>query len=73
MSETTEERWYRWDVWANEGKFDKIIKEFDEMVKNYTKFAVGDLVRRNDALEMVGIEILKTPFKIPEGKEKWKT
>lgn len=55
MTETVSQRWYRWDKLANDGKQSEIIAEFDEMLRKNQKITVGDLVRRDNALEEMGI------------------
>lgn len=61
--ETPEERWKRWDVLIIEQKYIELIKEFDSML-NKGSLKIGDLVRRDDALELIGV--------IPLSREKEK-
>jgi hypothetical protein len=54
--ETTEERWYRWDVLINEKKYIQVVKEFDSLfAKRLSALTFGDLIRRDKALKAVGI------------------
>jgi hypothetical protein len=55
MKETTEQRWYRWDVMINEHKYQEVVQEFDIMLKNRVNPTLGDLVRRDQALELMGV------------------
>jgi hypothetical protein len=55
MIETVEERWFRWDVMMNEDKFEDVVKEFDNMIVRRIRVAVGDLIRRDQCLEELGI------------------
>lgn len=56
--ETTEERWKRWDILINEKKYIEVIKEFDSMLNKKGLLKIGDLVRRDDALELIGVSSL---------------
>jgi hypothetical protein len=53
--ETTEERWLRWDELINKKKYIQLIKEFDSLYAKKVHLTIGDLVRRDEALEFVGI------------------
>lgn len=53
--ESTEERWFRWDKMLNNGKHAEMIEEFDELFKIKRMVVVGDLVRREQALEELGV------------------
>lgn len=53
--ETTEERWKRWDVLIIEQKYTELVKEFDSMLTKKGSLKIGDLVRRDDALELMGV------------------
>lgn len=55
MKETINERWLRWDKLLNNEKPDEVVKEFDGMLRNSDVIVVGDLVRRDQALEMMGV------------------
>lgn len=55
MEETVEKRWFRWDKMMNNGEYQKLIKEFDQMVRNKKHIVVGDLIRRDQALEEIGV------------------
>jgi len=55
MAESVNQRWYRWDKLANDNKHDEIVKEFDEMLRKNIKVTVGDLARRDMALEEMGV------------------
>lgn len=55
MQDIINARWYKWDKWYNNGKFDKIVEEFDQLLKNNEIICAGDLVRRDTALEAMGI------------------
>jgi hypothetical protein len=54
--ETTEQRWFRWDVLINEKKYIELVKEFDLLfAKKTANLTFGDLVRRDQALKALGI------------------
>ena len=54
--ETAESRWFRWDMLINEKKYIQVIKEFDLLITNKkNSLTFGDLVRRDEALEFVGV------------------
>jgi hypothetical protein len=54
--ETTEERWFRWDILINEKQYIQIVKEFDLLfAKKTANLTLGDLVRRDQALKALGI------------------
>lgn len=55
MSESVNERWVRWDKLASNEKHEEIVLEFDRMLKKKEKITVGDLVRRDNALESIGV------------------
>jgi|VirMetMinimDraft_7_1064189.scaffolds.fasta_scaffold09758_7 hypothetical protein len=55
MTETVEERWFRWDVAMNEGNFEDIVREFDNMIVKQVRIVVGDMIRRDECLEELGI------------------
>lgn len=61
MLETLEQRWYRWDKLINEGEALQVVNEFDEMVRTKRKIVIGDMVRKDHALEALGIDSL-SPF-----------
>jgi hypothetical protein len=68
--ETTEERWFRWDKLINEGKYIQLIKEFDSLYAKKENLTIGDLVRRDEALEFIGIpSIVKERVKRQEVKK----
>jgi len=50
-----DERWLKWDKMYNDGQYIEIIKEFDQMLKNKEKIVIGDLLRRDHALQEVNI------------------
>lgn len=54
-SETSEERWLRWDKLLNENKYTEVISEFDSCFNKKERLLVGDLVRREQALEALGV------------------
>jgi len=53
--ETIQERWLRWDKCLNNEQPEIVVEEFDKMLKNKNIIVVGDLVRRDHALEMMGV------------------
>jgi hypothetical protein len=54
--ETTESRWFRWDMLINEKKYIQVIKEFDLLIANKNNsLTFGDLVRRDEALDSIGV------------------
>ena len=53
--ETVTERWVRWDRLINNKKYVQLIKEFDLLLTKKTKLTIGDLIRREEALENIGI------------------
>jgi hypothetical protein len=53
--ETTEERWSRWDKLLNENKYTEVISEFDSSFNKKEQLLIGDLVRREQALEALGV------------------
>jgi len=55
MSETVEERWFRWDVMMNENKFQDVVEEFDSMLAKKVRVVVGDMIRRDQCLEELGV------------------
>lgn len=55
MKETINERWLRWDKLLNDEKPDEVVKDFDRMLRSNKRIVVGDLVRRDQALEMMGV------------------
>jgi hypothetical protein len=59
MKETIEQRWYRWDIMLNDQKYEEVIKEFDYMLKNKQEINLGDLARRDQALESIGVLSIK--------------
>ncbi len=68
MSKKIEERWSRWDKMMNEENYEELVLEFDKMIKNKEKLTFGDLMRRDDALESMGI-ISLSPNAVQ--KRKW--
>ena len=58
MSKELDKRWLRWDIMINEGNYISVIEEFDEIIKNNGRVVMGDLVRRNHALEFMGVASL---------------
>jgi hypothetical protein len=64
MSERIKDRWYRWDVMMNEGNAVEVIKECDAMIRNKQSIVLGDMVRRSQALEMIGVLIFKKDISI---------
>jgi hypothetical protein len=59
MKETIEQKWYRWDKMLNDHKYEEVIKEFDSMLKNKQEVNLGDLARRDQALESIGVLSIK--------------
>lgn len=55
MSESINKRWVRWDKLASDQKHEEIVLEFDRMLKKNEKITLGDLVRRDNALESIGV------------------
>ena len=53
--ETIEERWFRWDKLMNDKKYIQIIKEFDSLYAKKADLKIGDLIRRDEALESIGV------------------
>jgi hypothetical protein len=53
--ETTEERWLRWDGLIIEKKYLQVAKEFDLLFLKKVNLTIGDLVRRDEALELMGV------------------
>lgn len=53
--ETTEERWTRWDKLLNDNKYTEVISEFDSCFNKKEQLLIGDLVRREQALEALGV------------------
>lgn len=54
--ETTEDRWFRWDSLINQKKYFEVVKEFDLLfMKNNDLLTIGDLVRRDEALDFMGV------------------
>lgn len=72
MSKVIEMRWFKWDRLMNENKAAQVVEEFDSMVKSGKKVVVGDVVRREQALEMMDIKTIK-PLKKMIGKKDDKT
>jgi len=69
MSKKIEDRWFKWDVMINEGKNYEVVGEFDRMVKNGDRVLIGDLIRRNQALDLVGVTPMEsTKIKIVKAK-----
>lgn len=48
-------RWIRWDNLLKEKKYIQLIKEFDEMVEKREYLTIGDLIKRDEALESIGV------------------
>jgi hypothetical protein len=55
MSKKIQERWFRWDKLINNKEYKTVVKEFDDMLVKEEEVVVGDLIRRDDALELMGI------------------
>jgi hypothetical protein len=70
MSESVNERWYRWDKLANDKKYGEIVAEFDDMLKKKKKVTVGDLVRRDEALESMGVTSINQAILKRKGHDK---
>lgn len=72
--ETTEERWFRWDTLINEKKYLQVAKEFDLLYAKKVYLTIGDLVRRDEALENMGIfSIVKERVKRQEKVKKYES
>lgn len=69
-TEEIEKRWSRWDDMINKKKYADLVLEFDQMIENREKMTFGDLVRRDDALELMGI-ISLSPNAVH--KRKWQS
>jgi hypothetical protein len=52
-----DKRWLRWDILINEGNYIQVVKEFDKMI-TIEEPLIGDLIRRDDALEYLGVASL---------------
>ena len=65
----TNERWFKWDTLINEGNYQQVVDEFDEMVKKRENVVLGDLIRRDDALELMGIVSL-SPWAVYQRRHK---
>ena len=59
MNETIEQRWYRWDKMLNEERFQEVIREFDSMLRAKKEINLGDLARRDQALDAIGVLSIK--------------
>ena len=72
---TVEERWFRWDKLINSGDYNIVVDEFDLMIKKRERIVFGDLIRRDDALELMGVISLSpnAMFKRKEEKNEFKT
>lgn len=55
MGNVIEFRWFQWDKWYNSGEFGKIVNEFDVLLRQKETICMGDLSRRDSALEAMGI------------------
>ena len=55
MSNEVEERWYKWDILMNKGEFEQVVREFDNMIIKQERLLVGDMIRRDQCLEEMGI------------------
>ena len=55
MSKIIEMRWYKWDRLMINQNAHQVVQEFDEMITKGQRVVVGDIVRRDQALEMMGI------------------
>lgn len=55
MSKIIEMRWYKWDRLMIDQNAHQVVQEFDEMVKKGQQVVVGDIARRDQALEMMGV------------------
>lgn len=66
--ETTEERWYRWDMLIQKGDYYSVVKEFDELLLK-KKVVLGDLIKRDEALDLMGVLSL-SPNAMYNKKEK---
>lgn len=65
--ELPEDRWFRWDNMLNKGEHVLLLKEFDILFNKKKAILVGDLVRREQALEELGvISFNKEKFKKEE-------
>jgi hypothetical protein len=52
---TIEKRYYKWDKLIIEKEYEKVVLEFDKLIKQNKTLTIGDLIRRNDALELMGV------------------
>jgi hypothetical protein len=66
--ETTEERWLRWDTLIAKKDYCTVVQEFDKLLAS-KKVVLGDLVRRDEALELMGVVSL-SPNAMFKRKEK---
>ena len=64
MGETIEERWFRWDVMMNENKFQDVVREFDNMLVKKMRVVVGDMIRRDQCLEELGVISLSSNARV---------
>jgi hypothetical protein len=53
--ETAEQRWSRWDGFLSQSKFVEVVTEFDRCFKAKEHLLIGDLVRRDQALDALGV------------------
>lgn len=56
--EKIELRWLRWDKMLNNKEYEIVIKEFDQLLSK-NQVVVGDYVRRNQALDELGVNRLE--------------
>lgn len=55
MSRVIELRWFKWNKLIIDEKYSQVVEDFDKMVKDGTKISVGDVVLRDQALELMGV------------------
>jgi len=57
LSKNTKDRWLTWDKLYNSGNYAEVVRQFDSRVENNITVTVGDVVRRNHALEALGVKV----------------
>lgn len=72
MNETIEQRWYRWDTMLNEERFQEVIREFDSMLRAKKEINLGDLARRDQALDAIGVLSIKSSITLKRKSDEYK-
>lgn len=68
MSKKVESRWFRWNRLIIDKNYKQVIEEFDKMVKDGSQICVGDVVLRNQVLELMGVLSINSLLKTDRNK-----